>query len=122
MNKIKSIGLVIMGSALPLLASAQGAPPPSQMAGAGTINTGNVGGYMANLINWVFFGFIILAVIFILLAAFSYLTAGGDEEKISKAKNELIYAIIAIIIAVLAKTIVSLVVGIGGGGANTGLQ
>jgi len=120
MNKIKTIGLAIVSSVLPLLASAQ-ATPPGSMAGANTVTTSNVKDYMGAILNWVFYFFIVLAVVFILIAAFSYLTAGGDEQKITKAKNELIYAIIAVVIAVLAKAIVNLVVGIAGGG-NVGLQ
>ncbi len=34
--------------------------------------------------------FFIIAAIFIVLAAFQYLTAGGDEEKVGKAKQMLI--------------------------------
>ena len=123
MNKIKTIGLTIVSSVLPLLASAQGggtANVPASMAGAGTLTTGNVQTYVGNILNWVFYFFIVLAVVFILIAAFSYLTAGGDEQKITKAKNELIYAIIAIVIAVLAKSIVALIAGIAGT-SNVGL-
>jgi hypothetical protein len=127
MNKIKTIGLTIVSSVLPLLASAQGLEkygaaggPPASMAGANTINTGNVQEQVGNILNWVFYFFIVLAVVFILIAAFSYLTAGGDEQKITKAKNELIYAIIAVVIAVLAKSIVALIAGIAGT-SNVGL-
>jgi hypothetical protein len=129
MNKIKTIGLTIVSSVLPLLASAQalekygaiGGGSPASMAGSQTIGTGNVQTYVGNILNWVFYFFIVLAVVFILIAAFSYLTAGGDEQKITKAKNELIYAIIAIVIAVLAKSIVTLIAGIAGT-SNVGLQ
>jgi hypothetical protein len=44
----------------------------------------------------------ILAVGLILWAAFSFLTSSGDEKRIAKAKNTLIYAIVAIILGLLA--------------------
>jgi hypothetical protein len=39
---------------------------------------------------------------FIIFAAFSYLTAGGDPEQVSKAKSRIIYAAVAIAVALLA--------------------
>jgi len=54
------------------------------------------------LLNWVFTIFFIVAAIAIVIAAYTYLTAGGSEEKITKAKKQLTYAIVAIAIALLA--------------------
>ncbi|MBI4085784.1 MAG: hypothetical protein HY433_00890 [Candidatus Liptonbacteria bacterium] len=51
---------------------------------------------------WVSYLFWALAVIFIFYAAFLYLTAGGEEEKIKKANHQLIYAVIAIVVALFA--------------------
>ncbi|MEK7076659.1 MAG: hypothetical protein AAB967_00345, partial [Patescibacteria group bacterium] len=53
--------------------------------------------------------FYIVATLMIILAAWSYLTAGGDETKVAGAKNKVIYALIAIAIAVIAGGIVTLV-------------
>ena len=46
--------------------------------------------------------FFAIAAFFILWAGFLYLTAAGDEEKVGKAKSILVYAIIAVIIAVIS--------------------
>lgn len=51
---------------------------------------------------WIDGIFWVLAIIFLLYAAFLYLTAAGSEEKLEKAKHALIYAIIACVIAILA--------------------
>ncbi len=62
--------------------------------------------------------FFIIAAIFIILAAFSYLTSGGEKEKLAEAKNRLIYAVIAIVVAMLAfvlKTVVRNFLGTGTG-------
>ena len=54
------------------------------------------------VVKWVYILFFILAVLFILWAAFTYLMAAGDEDKVKKAKDRLIYAIVAIVVAFLA--------------------
>ena len=52
--------------------------------------------------GWLFGIILALYVIFLLIAAFLYLTAMGDQTKTSKAKTVLTYAIWALVIAVLA--------------------
>lgn len=52
--------------------------------------------------GWMFGILIALAVVFLLYAAFLYLMSAGDQTKTAKAKNVLIYAIWALVIAVLA--------------------
>ena len=56
-----------------------------------------------NIVNWVFAFMIALSVIFILIAGFQFITGGakGAEE----GREKLIWAIVGIIIAVLAKSI-----------------
>lgn len=61
----------------------------------------NLIGKITNTASVIFFA---IAVLFIIWAAYLYLTAGGDEEKFKKAKTNLLYAIIAIVIALLAGT------------------
>ncbi len=51
----------------------------------------------------------IAAVIVIMLAGFRYITAGGDANSISAAKNTLIYAIVGLVVAALAQVIVRFV-------------
>jgi len=57
-----------------------------------------------------------VAVIFIILAAFGYLTSGGDPEKVGSAKNKIVYAIVAIIVAALAFAVPRLIFNILGFG------
>jgi len=62
-----------------------------------------------NFRDW--FGRIIavLGVIVILYAAFLYMTAGGDEEKIATAKKILIAGVIGVALAIIAYGIIGLV-------------
>jgi uncharacterized membrane protein len=59
---------------------------------------------------WAFWFLIVLAVIFIIVAAFKYLTAAGDPEKVKSAGTMLIYTAVAIVVALLARAI-PLVIG-----------
>ncbi len=59
--------------------------------------------------SWLLYIVIALAVIFIVYAGFLYLTSGGDEDKTKAAKNYIVYAVIGIAIALLARGIVLLV-------------
>jgi len=51
----------------------------------------------------------ILAIGLILWAAFSFLTSSGDEKRIAKARTILIYAIVAIVLGLLAFVITGFV-------------
>ena len=54
-----------------------------------------IGGYLSMII-------FSLAIIFILVSAFQFLTAAGNPEKITSARQVLIYALVAVAIAVVA--------------------
>lgn len=68
----------------------------------GPQTVGGVVGVLQNVVRWIYIIFFIIAVLFILFAAFAYLTAGGEAEKVTTAKNQLIYAVVAIVVALLA--------------------
>ena len=55
-----------------------------------------------NVAGWFFTLFLIVAVIALIYTAFIYLTAVGDPKKITKARSSLTFAIVAIVIALLA--------------------
>jgi hypothetical protein len=51
----------------------------------------------------------IVAVIIIIWGGFTYVTSGSDTNKINAARNTIIYAVIGLIVIVLAQTIVSFI-------------
>lgn len=61
------------------------------------------------IIQWLFYLLLIFAVLMLIWAAFLYLTAGGDEEKVGKAKSIIMGAVIALVIAFVASGIPTLV-------------
>lgn len=52
-----------------------------------------------------------IAVIYLMIGAIQYFTAYGDEAKATAAKNTILYAVIGVVIIVLAKLIISWVWG-----------
>lgn len=65
-------------------------------------NTGDVVKILNKIVGWTYTIFFIVAAFFILYAAFTYLTAAENAENIQKAHKQIIYAVIAIIIALLS--------------------
>ena len=68
-----------------------------------------IGEILNRVSNWLFGLLILLAGLFIMWAAYKYLTAGADPESAKEAKKIIIYAIIAIVIAALSKGMVYIV-------------
>ena len=61
-------------------------------------------------VDWIFTFLIIIAIIFVLVAAFKYLTAGGDPEKVKSASHNLIYAAVAVAIGIIAQGVPLIVI------------
>ncbi len=95
-------------SMLPVIAGAQTIytrPPESKVSQSGILGVFNI---LNTFAGWFYALILALAVVFILIAAFNYLTAAGDEEKLKKAKGYLTYAVIAVAVAILATSFVGL--------------
>lgn len=84
-----------------------GAPEPISLSGPE-----DVVAILDNIAGWLFTIFFVLAVVFFIYAAFLYLTAAGNEDRVGKARNTLIYGIIAIVVALLAGGIAFFVSGV----------
>ena len=94
------------GLLLPALAFAQGGITPVSPVAGRQVDVFDI---ITRIIGWLTGLLVVLAVIFIVWAAFIYLTAGGDAEKAGKANKMLIYAAVAIAIALLSQGIVFIV-------------
>ena len=62
-----------------------------------------------NVTDWMFIALIGLAVIFVIIGGFTFVTAGGSTEKTQAGRNYLLYAAIGILIGFLAKAIPAIV-------------
>lgn len=94
-------GLLLMA---PMLVGAQG--------GVSSVSPNanfNIATFVNAVLNWAFGLLIVIAVLFVIYAAFLYLTAAGDEEKTKKAKSYIVYAVIALVVGALARAVVAIV-------------
>jgi len=55
------------------------------------------------IINTMFYVLISVAIIMVFWAAYTYLTAGDDTEKVHRATKTMTYAAVAVVVALLAK-------------------
>lgn len=53
----------------------------------------------------------VVAVIVIIIAGISYILSAGDPQKTAKAKNTILYALVGLVVAILANVIVFFVIG-----------
>ena len=80
---------------------------------------------VGNVLNTVYFWIGILAIVFIIIGGVHYTTSQGDPGKVAKAKSTILYAIIGLVIALLAFAITTFVLNslsgtTGGGGGGSG--
>ncbi|MFH1759395.1 MAG: pilin [Patescibacteria group bacterium] len=78
--------------------------------------------WILNILNNIIFWFqaiiFVIAVIMVLWAAYLYVTASGNSEKVGQATKTIIYAVIGIAVALLAFGIVPIVSSLLGGAAS----
>ncbi len=109
MNSLKKFGYSILGTATAIEQSFAAGNPfndatvdPAKL----WIQTNGASGIMATIAK--FLGFItLIAVLFVIYAGFQLMTAGGDEEKMKKAKTIIIQVVVGIIIMWLAYSLVN---------------
>lgn len=63
---------------------------------------------VVDLLSWIVG---IVSVIMIIVGGFRYITSGGASDKVTGAKNTIIYAVIGLVIVALAQFIVNFVIG-----------
>ncbi len=67
-----------------------------------------------NVINWIFIILLVIAVIFILMAAYYFVTASGNPEQVTRARNFVLYALVGVLVAFMARGLVALIKAIVG--------
>ncbi len=97
-GKIKVISVAALGlTLLPLLVLAQ-VPEPK------ITSLGDISLLIQRILNWIEGIVFAIALIMLLYAAILFLTAGASETIHTKAKNVLIFAVVGIAVAILAKS------------------
>ena len=109
---LTSILIIFAVIGLPMLAGAQPEIPGGDGTGSDmttTLPDVDVQDALTRIGNWAFYFLIVLGAIFIVVAGFQFLTAGGNPDSVTKARNTLTYALVGVALGVLAKGLVDLV-------------
>ncbi|MDO8336595.1 MAG: hypothetical protein Q7T74_07545 [Candidatus Saccharibacteria bacterium] len=106
----------------PIISTAHAAPPVAvntkdqaqdgvkKAGGTGSGNTANdFTAVIKSVIGIISFLIGLIAVLMIVIAGFRFVTSNGDANTVSSARNTILYAIIGIVIAVMAYAIVNFV-------------
>ena len=72
------------------------------------------------VVNWLLFAVGVISVIMLIVGGIKYATSAGDSNKVTSAKNTIMYAIIGLAVAVLAFAIVGFVMNTLNGGTVQG--
>lgn len=115
-KKMKNLPMLIITLiALPLIGLAQAGLIDPNAAGDPTMKvtfpTGGLNATAETIANYVIGFLVLVAVFYIIKAGYEFITAGGDADTISKARQSIMYAAIGIIIALLSKGIATLILG-----------
>ena len=117
-------GLVAIAATTPIAAftggmneganAARGSDQPADLFGTA--------GVFSTITNVLLFIIGAISVIMIIIGGLRYILSGGDSTNVSAAKNTILYAIVGMIVALLAYAIVNFVLGamLEGGGATVG--
>ena len=98
---------------VPFVAMAQWNPGAQQGMGY-QLPTGatGVGGIFQTVIKWLLYILGFAAVLVFVIAGIMYLTSGGDETRMEKAKKAVIAAIIGIVVALIGLIVLNVISGL----------
>lgn len=79
-------------------------------------------GVFQQLTNTVLYAAGIIAVVMLIWGGVRYIISGGDQKKVTDAKNTILYAILGLVVALLSYAIVNFVLNVVGTGETTVTQ
>lgn len=74
--------------------------------GAGTLPTGSIAGIISNIMNWLLGILGVFAIIGFVISGILYLTAAGDEAQQKKAKAQMTWSIMGVLVALAGWVVV----------------
>jgi type IV secretory pathway VirB2 component (pilin) len=64
---------------------------------------------LPTILSYVYGTFLVIVVLMIIVAGYMFVTGGGNPETIGKARNMLMYALVGLAVAVVARGLIALV-------------
>lgn len=131
MNVTKLFAKIIVVAAIGLATVSAPALAIGDGGATGGINAARGSGVPSNLangdesiirrgINLMLYGIGVLSVVMLIFGGFKYIISGGQKDKVTSAKNTILYAIVGLLLAIFAYAIIHFVVDIAiGGGQST---
>ena len=105
MRKI-TLGLILTSFLLlPVIGLANGVPVAPRL---------NIMTLLGRIVDWLFAILLIVAAIWLIIAGYYFITAHGDPDRVSKARNMVLWALIGVLVAFAARGLVELVKTIAG--------
>lgn len=92
--------------AVPIIVIA-GPPQPGGGTSPSTAPNLDTNTILWNIVDWMFYLLLVVAALFLIIAAFMFVTASGDPDKIKTARNFVMYAIIGVLVAFAARGLVA---------------
>jgi hypothetical protein len=91
---------------------AQSAQGKDQTGDAASLfGEGGQGGVFRTITNVMLFLIGAISVIMLIVGGIRYVVSGGDSTQVTNAKNTILYAIVGIVVAILAYAVVNFVIG-----------
>jgi ABC-type Fe3+ transport system permease subunit len=116
-QKIKTAFLIALlcfsFNSLFVVVTASAAPKDQVLGGASSVNDGgtsDLAGTFKKVINTLLFITGMIAVLFIVIGGLRFVTSNGDSNQASQARNTVLYAVIGLVVAIMAYAIVNFVV------------
>lgn len=107
--KVTQVALAFAIGLAPLAASALSLPNCTSLNGVNCTAGQSLTGLILTVINWMLGLAGVIAVMFLIIGGFWYITSAGNEETAEKGKGTAINAIIGLVIIILSYVIVSVV-------------
>lgn len=64
---------------------------------------------LQRILNWLFTILIVVAIIFLIIGAYNFVTAAGSPEKVEAGKKSIMWALVGVAVALLARGLIVLV-------------
>jgi hypothetical protein len=84
-------------------------PPPNQVCICNPLKAPDFETLVNNIVSFLLTLALVLVPMIIIIGAYFIMTAGGDPGKVAKGKNIIIYSLIALVIILIAKSLVAII-------------
>lgn len=110
LNKKTLSGATVMAMLLTSPVYAQLSTGLGATQGAADTGAGTIDSVVQNVINILLFIVGAGSVIMLIIGGIQYITSTGDQQRVANAKNTIIYAVVGVIVAILAYALVNYVI------------